>query len=239
MGIKKNNTRVWAFIPARGGSKSIPLKNLADLNGMPLMSYCVISAKASNIFERIICSTDHDLIAKHAEELSIEVDRRPLHLGGDDVSTKSVILEFLLRSRSLPDYIFIVEPTSPFLRVSDICGVYELLKQNNWAVTGQTICKPPHTHHAWNQRVYSKGMVSFLFEERKKVFAKQNKPELYIFGNLIACKVEAILQGGDVFSEPSIGLEIDWPYDLNIDHRNDLIIANLLLKSDLKLTNSK
>lgn len=226
--------RSWAFVPARGGSKAIPLKNLADLGGRPLMDYCIEAAKSSGIFERIICSTEHAGIAEHARALGIEHDQRPLDLCGDEVSTRAVILEFLQRHRDdLPDLLFIVEPTSPFLRPRDIAALLEEMRRNTAAVTGQTVARPPHTHHAWNQREMRDGQVRFIFEERKKVFAKQNKPVLYIFGNLIACRAAELLAGGDVFAEPSVGVEIEWPYDINIDYPNDLILANALLAAGL------
>jgi hypothetical protein len=75
------------------------------------------------------------------------------------------------------------------------------------------------------------GFVSFVFEERKHVFAKQKKPTLYIFGNVIACRVTSLLAGGDVFTEPTAGVEIERPYDVNIDDPMDLVLANSLLMS--------
>ena len=227
MSIIKNTA--WAFVPARGGSKSIPLKNLANLEGRPLMDYSVIAAKKSNCFEKIICSTDSEKILINAIKLSVEVDKRPKHLGGDDISTKDVILEYLSRCSQMPEFVFIVEPTSPFLRVEDIRSLLKKMISAPDAATGQTIVKPPHTHHAWNQRIFNKDFVSFMFNERKTIFRKQDKPDLYIFGNLIACRTQALLEGMDVFSEPSVGIEIEWPYDINIDHENDLTLANALI----------
>jgi N-acylneuraminate cytidylyltransferase len=198
------------------------------------MDYCVKAAKVSGVFDRIICSTDHDGIAQHAMELGIECDRRPAELGGDEVTTKAVLLEFLGRHQaSLPDILFIVEPTSPFLRPEDITALQERMEQNPDAVSGLTVVRPPHTHHAWNQREMRNGLIRFIFEERKQVFARQNKPVLYIFGNVVACRVASLLAGGDVFAEPTAGVEIDRPYDINIDDPEDLILANALLAGEV------
>ena len=70
-------TAYWAVVPARGGSKSIPRKNLLTLDGRPLLDYCVRAAQASRRFVRIFCSTDDSVIAARAHELGIEVDARP------------------------------------------------------------------------------------------------------------------------------------------------------------------
>jgi pseudaminic acid cytidylyltransferase len=194
------------------------------------MDYCVEAAKVSGVFERIICSTEHEGIARRAKDLGIEHDRRPAELGGDEVSTREVILEFLRRYQdALPDLLFVVEPTSPFLRPADIIALRDRMAQTPEAVTALTVAQPPHTHHAWNQREMRDGLVRFIFEERKRVFAKQNKPVLYVFGNTIACRVDALLAGGDVFGEPTASVEIERPYDINIDDSDDLILANALL----------
>jgi CMP-N,N'-diacetyllegionaminic acid synthase len=60
---------VWGLVPARGGSKSIPLKNLASLAGRPLLDYVVRAGQKSGALARMICSTDHDAIAAHARDL--------------------------------------------------------------------------------------------------------------------------------------------------------------------------
>jgi CMP-N-acetylneuraminic acid synthetase len=198
------------------------------------MDYAIGAAQASGIFERIICSTDHQGIAHHAVKLGIEHDARPPRLSGDDISTKEVIFEFLQRSQpNLPQLLFIVEPTSPFLRPKDITDLHDLMATNTAAVTGLTVAQPPHTHHAWNQRSMSTGMVRFIFNERKTIFAKQQKPPLYIFGNLIVCRVSNLMSGGDVFEEPTAGVEIPRPYDVNIDDMQDLMLASALLSNGL------
>ena len=67
----------WGFIPARGGSKSIPLKNIARFCGKPLMDYCINAAKHCNGLDKIICSTDSIDIEKHCNLRNIEVHNRP------------------------------------------------------------------------------------------------------------------------------------------------------------------
>ena len=63
--MKIEKGKLLAFIPARGGSKSIPLKNLANLNGLPLMNYSLLAAQSSNLFSSIVCSTDNQDIAEN------------------------------------------------------------------------------------------------------------------------------------------------------------------------------
>src|SRR5262245_4566414 len=103
----------WGLVPARGGSKSIPLKNLALLGGQPLMSYGISAAQKSGCLDRIICSTESQKIAATALELGIEVDSRPDTLCGDDTPVADVAREFLQRqSGGLPDILVLIQPTS-------------------------------------------------------------------------------------------------------------------------------
>ncbi len=225
----------WAFIPARGGSKGIPLKNIALLGGRPLLDYASRAALASGCFERIVCSTDHPTIAQRARELGLEVDVRPAELASDTATTQAAILEWLARQGGweLPEFIFVVEPTSPFLRPADIRLLLERFDADIDAVSAQTVALPPHTHHAWNQRRLEGGYVRFAFAERKAVNFKQEKPILYIFGNLLACRTACLLAGQGLFDEPSVGVEIERPYDVNIDYPDDMNLAEALLRTGM------
>ena len=153
---------IWAFVPARGGSKSIPLKNLARVAGVPLLTYGVRAVQASGRVSRIICSTDHDDIAACARELGIEVDCRPGHLATDDAAVADVAREFLARKGS-PDILVLVQPTSPFLLPEHVHVLMDAMMNDREARSGQTITSCPHNHHAWNQREVVEGRTRFKF----------------------------------------------------------------------------
>ncbi len=110
-------TTHWALIPARGGSRGIPLKNIAPLAGRPLIDYGIAAAKASPSLGRIVCSTDSEPIAARARQLGVDVVRRPDHLATDEARVDDVARDFLasLQPGSRPDVIVLVQPSSPFL----------------------------------------------------------------------------------------------------------------------------
>ena len=85
----------WGLVPARGGSKSVPLKNLAPLAGCPLIDYCVAAGRATKCISRLICSTDSDAIAGHCRQLGIEIHPRPAELGADDILLFDVLVQLL------------------------------------------------------------------------------------------------------------------------------------------------
>ncbi|OQX12053.1 MAG: hypothetical protein BWK76_18275 [Desulfobulbaceae bacterium A2] len=225
---------VLALVPARGGSKSIPKKNLASLAGRPLLDYGVFAALACGRCNRIVCSTDDNEIAVRAGTLGIEVDWRPAALATDDAAVADVAREFLQRQATMPEIVVLVQPTSPFLLSEHIAKLLDLMHAQPEAKSGQTIASIPHNYHAWNQRLVENDHVRFHFAaERRHAHNKQRKPQLFCFGNLVAARSQALLAGGDFFVEPSVGYLIDWPYNLDVDGPNDLLLAGAVMQAGL------
>jgi len=224
----------WALVPARGGSKSIPKKNIAALGGQPLMTYGIRAAQLSGAFQRVICSTDDSEIADVAERMGVEVDWRPAELATDSAAVADVAREFLSRNPELPEVLTLIQPTSPFLLPSHVVELMSAMDQRPECNSGQTITPVSHNSHAWNQRLYQDGKVRFIFaEERRKAYNKQTKPKLFSFGNLVAGRARALCEGLDFFAEPSLGIEIPWPYNLDVDAPDDLKLAELLLEAGM------
>lgn len=230
---KIKSKEYWALIPARGGSKSIYKKNITPLKGVPMINYSINAAKKSGLFERIICSTDDSDIANIAIDAGIEVDWRPCHLATDESPVVDTAREFLLRQNTFPSILALVQPTSPFLLPSHIVELIKKMEATKGCKSGQTISQIPHNYHAWNQRVYKNDNVEFLYKkERAEAYNKQLKPKLFNFGNLVAVYTVPLLNDMDFFSRPSVGIEVDWPYNLDVDNLQDLKLAELLLQSD-------
>ena len=109
---------ILAVIPARGGSKGLPGKNIVQLGGHPLVSYSICAALKSSLITRVICSTDDHDIAEVAKSYGAEVPfRRPKSLSGDYTSGTSVIshsVRFLVKEGCSFDYACCVYPPNPF-----------------------------------------------------------------------------------------------------------------------------
>lgn len=117
--------RPIAIIPARGGSKRVPRKNIADLNGAPLVSYPIRTCLQSGLFERVIVSTEDDEIEEIARAYGAEVDKRPDVLAADKTPATAVIKELLERCFSgaaQPDHFCLVYPMAVFLTAQDLQG---------------------------------------------------------------------------------------------------------------------
>ena len=105
----------WIIIPARGGSKTIPRKNMALLAGRPLIDYVLRTAATWGRADRIIVSTDDAEIAEHSRSMGAFIAGRPDHLCGGSVPVAAVIAELLEQDKDWPDIIILLQPTSPFV----------------------------------------------------------------------------------------------------------------------------
>ncbi len=228
----------WGFVPARGGSKSVPLKNLAQLGGRPLMDYGVAAASLTKSISRLVCSTDSDKIAQRCGELGIEVHPRPKELGGDLTPLFDVITHFIedisSREGSVAEFIALIQPTSPFLLPEHIDRCLKGLRQTPEAASAQTVIHCPHNHHAYNQRVVRDGWVSFRFpDERRRAYSKQTKPVHHLFGNVVAFRTTAALQHGIAFAEPSLAFEIPTAYGFDCDGPEDFVLGEAMLRAEM------
>jgi len=226
----------WGIIPARGGSKSIPRKNVVPLCGKPLVDYIVLAAKDSNL-DKIIGSTDDKVIGDVLSNHGVDIDWRPAELATDDSPVIDAVRRILERAADAdenPDIIVLLQPTSPFVLPQHINEIVEALSNDPKAASAQTIYQCPHAFHAWNQRNYNGKYVSFEYlKERTGGYNKQRKPKFWVFGNLFAVRTSVVLEGGNFFSEPSCGIEIDPLYGFDLDIERDLPVAEAMVRSGI------
>jgi CMP-N-acetylneuraminic acid synthetase len=224
----------WGIIPARGGSKSIPYKNLVEVAGRPLIDYSIMAAKDSRLLTRIICSTDDPRIAAHSKTLGIEIDMRPSALAQDDSLVTDVVLDLIERSGASPDIVVLLQPTSPFILGEHVDRIVLALRADDSAASAQTIIACPHNSHAINQRAFDGGHVSFVFEsERLSAYNKQRKAKHYLFGNLVATKAEVLAETRNLFARPSLGIEVPRIFGFDLDDADDLKVADAIIAAGL------
>ena len=125
-----------AIIPARGGSKRIIGKNYKIFNGEPIIASTIKTLKKSNLFGKIIVSTDHKKISDYAQKLNVEVIDRPKKLSGDHASIESVALHILdhlfKKEHYVPDAIIFLQNTSPLRTSTHIDEAIKLFQKKNF-----------------------------------------------------------------------------------------------------------
>ena len=185
-------------------------------------------AKKSNCFDKIICSSESLKVKKYCTN-NCEFHLRNSKLSKKFTLVEEVIINYFKEKNFfiLPEFIFLIEPTSPFIEISHIKRLKNLMKQFKKYKTGQTISKPPHTHIAFNQRSFDGKEVKFINKRRYEIRVKQKKPFTYIFGNICSIRTSFLLNKGRFFDKPSIGFEIPFKYSVNIDEQLDIKIAKV------------
>ena len=129
MGTERN---IIAIIPARGGSKGIPKKNIIDFLGKPLIVHSIDYAKSSNLISDIYVSTDDSEIAKIALENNVNVIDRPKSISGDTASTESALIHTLKNIVDKPDVIILLQPTSPLRPKNSLNDAINTFISNNY-----------------------------------------------------------------------------------------------------------
>ena len=121
--------KTLCIIPARGGSKRIQKKNIKLFCGKPLIAYSIETAKKSNLFDKIVVSTDDEEIAKVAQEQKVEVQIRPKNLS-DDYASSMEVFDYVVSKNSGFEYACMIYATAPFLEVKYLKEGLEKLKNS-------------------------------------------------------------------------------------------------------------
>lgn len=228
--------KTLAIVPARGGSKSIPKKNIVDLNGKPLIAYVIRAIKASASVGRVVVSTDDEEIARVARAHGAEVPfLRPKELAEDATPTIPVIehaLRFLEREeRYTPEYVLLIQPTEPFVAAEQIDTLFRLVLAKQ-ADSGITMVPVPRIFHPYHvRRLTDEGYLAFVNPRRHYAHPnRQSDPKRYAFGNLYWFRRDAFFREHKIETGRRVGLEIDPMSAFDINTPLDLEIARILMK---------
>lgn len=127
-------TKILAIIPARAGSKGFPNKNIADLNGKPLIAWTIDAAKEAGVFDRIILASDGPQIRAIGEDAGIQTFTLPESVTTDTSLMRdavNVVLDGLKEEGYEPDYLMLLQPTSPLRTAAHIRGAVKLLDDSS------------------------------------------------------------------------------------------------------------
>lgn len=219
--------QVVGVVPARGGSKGLPGKNLAQVAGRPLLAYTAEAARASRHLSRTIASTDDDAIAEAARQLGLDVPfRRPAMLATDTAPMLPVLQHALEAMRANGDdvrMLVLLQPTSPLRRGEHIDTAIELLDQTG-ADSVVSVVEVPHQFTPGSQLAMADGRLTSL-AEHDSVTRRQDKPRLFARNGPAVLAVRAdVIAAGSLYGDdsrplvmaPEDSLDIDTPFDLHL-----------------------
>jgi N-acylneuraminate cytidylyltransferase len=232
-------TEVLALIPARGGSKSIPRKNIQNFAGEPLIAYSIAAGLAAETINRVIVSTDDDEIAAIAREYGAEVPyTRPEAISGDETPDLPVFkhaLEWLKSNEDYqPDIIVQLRPTSPFRKQEHIDRAVWSLIERPEADSIRTICIPfqnPFKMWKFDANGYLQPLIDIDLPEPYNL-PRQALPEVYWqTGYVDAAWVDTILQKDSMTGARILPLVIGADEWIDIDSPDDWRRAERLIES--------
>ena len=223
--------KILAIIPARGGSKRLPRKNILDLAGKPLIAWSIDAAKGSRYIDRVILSSDDVEIIEVAKRFGCDVPfTRPKELAEDTTRSIDVVTHALKSLEEVYDYVILLQPTSPLRTSEDIDAAIELcLEKEATSVIG--VCEMEHSPLWSNTLDESMSMERFL-DEKYNNSRSQDLPTYYrINGAFYMSKVESVLKEETFFVQKNIYASLmSQEHSVDIDTKLDFIVAKAILK---------
>ena len=217
-----------ALIPARGGSKGIPRKNIKLFNSKPLIFWSIKAAIESDFVDRVIVSTDDEEIAEIAKSLSAEVPfLRPKELAQDNSSTIDTVIHALNNLHNVND-ILLLQPTSPLRRTKDINKIFQLRTKKNKssAVSISDSGKNIDLFFAMD----SQNMIHPI-SNNFKLMPRQKYKRLYnVNGALYLSTRDSFIKNLSFFTSKTLGYIMPDKYSIDIDTQLDWDFAEFLMK---------
>lgn len=225
-----------AIIPARGGSKRIPRKNVKEFCGKPMIAWPILAALESKLFDEIVISTDDDEIAQVAEKLGAAVPfRRPAELSDDHTPTLPVIahaIRWWEANRSPIELACCIYATAPFLRANDLQRGYEMLREDaeaDFAFSIATYAFPIFR----SLKLDKDGRVQMFWPENELVRSQDLPEAWHDAGQFYWGKSTAFLTERGVFGAKSIGVTVPRYITQDIDTLEDWLSAERMFQSRL------
>ena len=235
-GIKQlmiKSKKVLAVIPARGGSKGLPGKNIKPLLGKPLIVWTIENAKESKYIDQICVSTDSPEIAAVAESAGVKVPfLRPAELAGDKSTSFEVAKHAIGFYRNLGqefEYIVLLEPTSPIRKKTDIDEMLE--KLNNSSLNFDSIVSIGATNFSTSLLLEIINETEFRFPAVTKITRRQDDtPHFYPFGVAYISKINVLLDEKTFYPKRQTYFIIDRSQCYEIDDIYDFTCVEQILK---------
>ncbi|MDP3956288.1 MAG: acylneuraminate cytidylyltransferase family protein [bacterium] len=235
--MQTNNKKVLAIITARGGSKSIPRKNIKPFFGKPLLAWSAIAAQESRVVDRLIISTDDEEIAQTARSYNVEVPfMRPEELAQDTTPSLPVLqhaVSWLNENEQYkPDYVLLLEPTSPARQAFHISDAVQMALARGADSVISLGEVPGHFNMRWQVSMDNDGSAQLVDGTpwSQVITRRQDLPlthfrngVFYLFKTELLFANEPSLYGEKVYGYP-----VEAKYSIDIDNPEDWVMAERL-----------
>jgi len=213
-----------AVIPARGGSKRIPLKNIRDFLGKPIIAYSIEIALKSGLFDEVMVSTDDEKIAEVAQKYGATVPFYRSADAADDYATLADVMEEVKltyeEEGKVFEYICCILPTAPFVTVENLEKGLQMVRQNDVDSVRPVVEFPYPVQRALKKN--EDGTVEMFYPEHRKTRTQDLEPAYYDAGQFYWMRWEPGLRG-----DKRTGFEISQYFAQDIDTFEDWAFAEM------------
>lgn len=225
--------RVLGLIPARGGSKGVPRKNVRPLGGRPLIAWTVMAALDAARLSRVVVSTDDAEIADAARFAGAEVPfLRPPELARDDTPTLPVVqhaLRTLEAEGDRYDAVCLLQPTNPFRTAATIDACIARMDESGADAVVSVLPVPAEHNPHWVYFRGADGALRLATGEPQPIPRRQAlPPAFHREGSVYVSRMRCVLELGSLYGERVLGVEVDPRYSVNIDTPDDWARAELV-----------
>lgn len=223
---------IHGLIPARGGSKGIPDKNLTPLMGIPLIDYTIHAAQESGVFTDVTVSSDDEKILKHSKAKGVSSLRRPDAISQDLSSADEVISHFIDSAKPQnEDVIIYLQPTSPLRKSQHIREAIDLFQKHSPNMV-MSVFRPEHHPLKCFKKSDDGHLVGFISPDAP-FQPRQNLPEVFNpNGAIYIFSVKAFLKSNKIPRDNIYPYLMSQEDSVDIDHPQDLLVASFVLKKD-------
>lgn len=228
--MKSDNNfgKILGLIPARGGSKGLPRKNVLPVAGKPLIAWTIDAAKQSRHLDRLVLSSDDEEIMATARRFGCDVPfRRPNSLA-DDAATTIDVAKHALQALPGYDILVVLQPTSPLRSSNDIDAAVERLitTQADSCVTVNEPDKSPY----WSYSVSNNGLIEPLIDAQLALKRRQELPPAYVInGAVYAAKTAWLMRQNGFVGSNTVASVMPAGRSLDVDTLQDLRVSEILL----------
>jgi CMP-N-acetylneuraminic acid synthetase len=226
-------SKIICIIPARGGSKRVPRKNIKELGGQPLLGYTIDAALESGVFDEIVVSSGDEEILSFADQEGIKTDVRPEPLRGDTVRTVEVIEEFVERPEIKEEFDNLAQmlPTCPFRTVEDIRNAHDVFQNKSYEMPVVSVTEydfsPMHALELNEDNNTAEIREPEAYADTTRT---QDIPDLYHpNGAIYFMSISQFLEHGEFFIEPLAASIMPPEHSIDIDHPHEFTIADLYM----------
>ena len=226
--------KALGIIPARGGSKGVPRKNIRQVAGRPLIAYTINAARASRYLSASVVTTDDLQIAQISEALGCQVIMRPSELAADETPMFPVmmhVLDTLSAQDEKYDSVVLLQPTAPLRTGEDIDTCLEILETSGADSVISVAPVPGHYHPDWQFLIEDGKLVLYSGAPLGQIVPRRQSLSLTFTRNgaIYACRTEVLYKHGMFYSADVRAYVMPPEHSINIDSELDLLLAEALL----------